>query len=137
VHAAQQSKAGVAETGPTDRGFELEAAELGPRVAKGIPVRPSAAPTIAMAAKVKQMEMPQTLGYWADVAEKQDRETDFAESAGAWKITLEATNVADIKGAEAEVQKIKDAEPELLRAIGTGWSKGMGKVDTNALGDDH
>ena len=140
VHAAQQSKAPGRDAGFTGQRFESEAVELGPRVARGIPVQVSSAPTVAMAAdskKPKKMNTPEQLKFWGGAVEEQDRQTDFADSASAWKITMEVSNVADVKGAEAEVGKIKTADVGLQKAIETSWTAGMGNVETSTLTDNH
>jgi hypothetical protein len=137
VHVAQQThaKPASAPLRESSSALEKEADTLTPQVMRGMPVRTSAAPTLAAAAKPKY-SLAHDLQTEAQAAEEYDKETHLDDSKAVWQETLTASTVKDHQAAEAEIKKIKAAEPELLEAIGTPFYKGMEPPSKDTLADN-
>ena len=136
VHVAQQEHASLSRTPPigASSALENEAEALAPRVIRGIPVRASAAPALAPAAK--KYSLARDLQTEADAAEEYDKHTQLDDSKAVWQETLTASTVKDQQAAESELKRIKAAEPQLLEAIATPFYKGMEAPSKDTLGDN-
>ena len=113
-----------------DHWSEQEAHRAASRMTQGAPAAVS--PFSGVGRMIMRETNPADLKKAADAAEKEDKTTDMAFSSGVNAAVLTATNIGDEKAAEAEMQKIKDAEPKLVEATGA-WLSG---VDSGKLADN-
>ena len=137
IHVAQQTHAppSIGQLEHTPAALEREADALTPQLLRGTSVQTQAAPTIAAAAKPKH-SLAHDLQVEGEAAEEYDKDTKLDDSKSVWQETLTASTVKDHQSAEAELKRIKAAEPELIDAIGTPFYKGMENPPKETLGDN-
>ena len=134
AHTVQQSQStntsGAIELTAPDHWSEHQANQAAAQMTRGAPAAVS--PFGGVGRMIMRALNPNDLKKLADETEKEDKDTNMAYSQGVNGAVLAATNVGDIKGAEAEISKIKDAEPKMIEATGTL----MSGVDPGKLADN-